>query len=88
MRLGGVRWCAGRLPFAAAAGVEPRFRDERIEDRERGSFVGRPAEHVAAQGEWRDPERGLAELSLLHGGRERSTRLVSLRHQEHSLFRS
>jgi hypothetical protein len=40
--------------------------DEGIEHCERRSLVGRPAEHVAAEGERRDHEATAAERALLH----------------------
>jgi hypothetical protein len=58
-----VRIAVGRVDRIAA------MRDEGVEDCERGRFVGRPAEHVAAQAKRRDGERRLAELALLHGRR-------------------
>src|SRR5690349_24788893 len=41
--------------------------EERIEHRMRGGFVGRPAEHVAAEGERRDLQAGATEGAQWHG---------------------
>ena len=39
--------------------------DEGVEQRERGGFVGRPAEHVAAEGQRGDAQAGAAEFTKL-----------------------
>ncbi|CAM2149016.1 hypothetical protein PT2222_200147 [Paraburkholderia tropica] len=41
---------------------------ERVENRERGGFVGGPAEHVAAEHERCDLQGGSADPALFHGG--------------------
>src|SRR5262245_52798016 len=40
--------------------------DHHVEDPETGRLVGGPAEHVAAEDEWRDVKRRRAEAALLH----------------------
>ena len=43
-------------------------RDERIEQGEGCILIGRPAEHVAAEGDRGDVQRGLPKLPLFHDG--------------------
>jgi hypothetical protein len=37
-----------------------------VEQLERGRFIGGPAEHVAAEHQWREFDAGTAQLTLLH----------------------
>jgi hypothetical protein len=55
-----------RIGIGGVDQVEPGV-DEGIQQQKRSRLVDRPAEHVAAESEWRDLESGTPQLAFFHG---------------------